>query len=151
VGSAGFEKQGGGQLLVANGQTYTGRNAVQQVQIFNAFGGNFNLSFNSGGVNLATTPLPVGASAAQVHAALEALNNIGVGNVQVIAVPGLNPGDFAYNVTFIGALAGINVATLGVSTAPPNVPAASGTATVAGGGVTAVTPVSGGSGYTVAP
>jgi hypothetical protein len=57
-------------------------------------------------VDATTGPLAADASAAQVQAALEGLRAIGTGNVTVRGPPQ------AYEVTFVGALAGIDVARL---------------------------------------
>jgi hypothetical protein len=56
-----------------------------------------------------TDPLPWNASASQVQTALESLDILGSGNVDVSGGPG---GSAPYVVTFVGALAGVNVAPL---------------------------------------
>jgi hypothetical protein len=53
-----------------------------------------------------TDPLPWNATATQVEAELEGLSSIGTGNVSVGGGPG---GSAAFEVTFTGALAGVNV------------------------------------------
>lgn len=58
-------------------------------------------------VDATTTPLPWDATAAQLQGALEGLGNIGAGNVTVTGGSGV-----PYVVTFVNALAGVNVAPL---------------------------------------
>lgn len=60
-------------------------------------------------VDTTTPPLAFGASAAQVQAALEPLTGIGKGNLEVSGGPG---GSAPYAITFVGALAGVDVADL---------------------------------------
>jgi hypothetical protein len=60
-------------------------------------------------VQRTTDPLPWNASASQVRTALESLDIIGSGNVDVSGGAG---GSAPYVVTFVGALAGVNVAPL---------------------------------------
>lgn len=69
-------------------------------------GGTFTLSLDRNGVTRTTTALPYNATIAQVQAALEALDNIGAGNVVVTGGP--LPGS-AITVTFGGALGSENV------------------------------------------
>lgn len=66
-------------------------------------GGTYTLTFNG----QTTAAIPYNATAAQVRTALEALSNIGAGNVTTSGGP--HPGT-AVNVTFVGALANTNVA-----------------------------------------
>lgn len=56
-----------------------------------------------------TAPLPSSATVAQVQAALEALSNVGTGNVTVSGGPGGAGGSTPYLVTFTGGLAGVDV------------------------------------------
>jgi hypothetical protein len=67
-------------------------------------GGSFVLSYE--GVPTAPIVLAGAATAANIQAALEALPNIGMGNVTVAQVPG---SDTEYRVTFTGALGGLDV------------------------------------------
>lgn len=60
----------------------------------------------------ATTTIPFDAPAADVQAALEALPQIGPGNVGVAGGPGDAGGTAPYEVTFVGDLSGVNVAQL---------------------------------------
>jgi hypothetical protein len=67
-------------------------------------GGTFTLTFGAGGVGVGTTAaIDWNASAAQVDAALEAITNIGAGNVEVTGAGS------PWTVEFTGALAGTNV------------------------------------------
>ncbi len=77
-------------------------NQIENVLV-KASAGRFNLSF--GGQT--TTDLDYDASAAEVDGALEALPNIGAGNVDVTGGPGDGSGRFPYSITFVGALAGL--------------------------------------------
>jgi len=83
-------------------------NESQSVTL-DATGGTFTLTATTGPLSATTTPLAVDASAAQVQAALEALRPIGTGNVLVSGGPGTAA---PYTVTFVGALAGVDVAPL---------------------------------------
>jgi hypothetical protein len=60
-------------------------------------------------VQRTTDPLPWDASASQVRAALESLDILGSGNVEVSGGPGASA---QYVVTFVGALAGVDIAPL---------------------------------------
>ena len=99
----------GGQTTIPiayNAPASLGVNEVQQVAITGTpTGGTFTLTFNG----QTTANIPYNATSAQVLAALTALGSIGAGNVAVVGGPG--PGS-AWNVTFQGALAGLDVATL---------------------------------------
>lgn len=87
-----------------------GLNEVQTVNVNNvANTSTFRLNFTSGGATggtFSTIALSSTASAAQVQAALQALPNIGTGNVSVTG------GGGSYVVQFVGALANTNVGQL---------------------------------------
>ena len=73
-------------------------------------GGTYTLTYSG----QTTAAIPYNATAAQVRIALEALSNIGAGNVTTSGGP--HPGT-AVNVTFTGALANTNVAQMTASSA----------------------------------
>lgn len=98
---------------------YTVTNEIQTVTEGGAGLTSFTLTYSG----QTTASLAALATAAQVQAALEALSNIGAGNVTVTGAAG-----GVYTVTFIGALAGTDVAQM---TATPT--GGSGTVTVATG------------------
>lgn len=98
---------------------YTVSNEVQTV----TEGGSGLTSFTLTYSGQTTSSLAALATAAQVQAALEALSNVGVGNVTVTGAAG-----GVYTVTFIGALAGTDVAQM---TSTPT--GGTGTVTVATG------------------
>lgn len=86
-----------------------------------SFGGNSTLTLSapatstgaetiSASLNATTDPLPFDASASQLEDALEALSNLGSGNVAVSGGPGDAGASSPYTATFRGALAGVNVA-----------------------------------------
>lgn len=84
--------------------TTRGNNETQSVTITgNPTGGTFKLKFSG----QTTGTIPYNATAAQLDAALEALSNVGAGDVNVTGGPG--PGA-AFSVEFTGALAKTNVA-----------------------------------------
>ncbi len=107
-----------------------------------ATAGEFKLTFASlnPGSTTATTPaLAYNASAAQVQSALEALANIGSGNVSVSGGPGDEKGTSPYLIEFHGRYADVNVhrlsvAPLGLSGGSPA--SAATTATIREGGAT---------------
>jgi len=106
----------------------------QQTVTVTATGGNFRLAYTTPNpspttaVNNTTANIAFDATAAQVQAALEALGNIGAGNV---AVSSPNPTGGPYTVTFQGTrFADTNVAAMTVVAGSPN-PLTGGTATVA--------------------
>lgn len=107
--------------ITANGLygPYTVTNEIQTVTEGGAGLTSFTLTYSG----QTTASLAALANAAQVQAALEALSNIGAGNVTVTGAAG-----GVYTVTFIGALAGTDVAQM---TATPT--GGSGTVTVATG------------------
>src|SRR5262249_31324576 len=70
-----------------------------QAVAFTATTGNFGLAFNG----QVTTPLPAGATAAQVQSALQLFTGIGAGNVVVTGGAG------NFTIKFQGALANVNV------------------------------------------
>jgi hypothetical protein len=91
--------------------------------IVKATGGKFHLSF--GGQT--TADLEYNSGAAEVQAALQALPNIGAGNVQVTGGPGDVSGSRPYAITFVGALKG---QANGPVTAATGTPALAGTVSV---------------------
>jgi hypothetical protein len=77
-------------------------NEIQRVRVDNATGGTFTLTFSG----QTTAPIAYNATAAQVQAELEALSNIGHGNVSVTG------GDLStspVDITFMGIYAGVDV------------------------------------------
>lgn len=100
-----FTQVTGGVPAIAHATTTagtTGVNEVQTVTISNADGGTFTLTYSG----QTTAAIAYGASAAAVTTALEALSNIGVGDVDVVKASD------EYTITFQGALAETNVAQL---------------------------------------
>ena len=94
-----------GDKLYLNGAVLTSDSATDEVQtvtLADATGGTFTLTFSG----QTTSAIAYNASAATVKAALEALSNIGVGDVNVGKVGSV------YTVSFGGALADTNVAQL---------------------------------------
>jgi len=85
-----------------------GTNAVQQFAIPISAAGTFAITFG----DQTTTAIAVGANAATVLAALEALSNIGTGDVGVTNVISSDGNDNLYLVTFQNALANTPVAQL---------------------------------------
>ena len=77
---------------------------VQQL-VLTATAGTFTLIFDGSAVSRTTAALPFNPTAAQVQSALEALSNIGAGNVAVAK----DPIDPKYTITFQGALTNIDV------------------------------------------
>jgi hypothetical protein len=100
-------------------------NELQRIFLVGATSGTFTLSF--GGET--TGAIAYNATAAQVDAALEALGTIGAGDVTVTAGPFPN----TYNITFTGALGGMNVAQITASGAGLNAGATVTVVTVAQG------------------
>lgn len=92
-----------GDRLYLNGSVLTSDSAsdeVQTVTLAGATGGTFTLTYSG----QTTAAIAFDASAAAVKSALEALSNIGVGDVNVGKVGSV------YTVSFAGALADTNVA-----------------------------------------
>lgn len=92
-----------GDLLYLNGSTLTSDSATDEVQtvtIALATGGTFTLTFSG----QTTSAIAYNATAAAVKSALEALSNVGVGDVNVAKVGSV------WTVSFAGALADTNVA-----------------------------------------
>jgi len=89
--------------ITADTTALEGVNEIQTVTLNTATGGTFTLTFEGE----ETSALAYNASAAAVEAALEALSNIGVGNVDVTGSAG-GP----YAVEFIGTLAKVDQAAL---------------------------------------
>jgi hypothetical protein len=85
------------------------RNEVQQI----LFGGNSAQKFKLSFAGEETPELAFDASAAQVQVALEGLAGIGAGNVSVAGGRSLQGDSSTYTVTFVGALAGADVASIG--------------------------------------
>lgn len=80
----------------------------RQQLIVSATSGTFTLTLGTS----TTGTLAYDAPAAAVEAALAALPPIGAGNVSVTGGPGDGAGSRPYAITFVGALAGVNVAEL---------------------------------------
>jgi hypothetical protein len=102
-------------------------NELQETTLSGATGGSFKLKFEG----QETAPIPYGASAAEVQAALEALPAIGVGNV------GVGVRSSGYGIEFKGALAATDVPQL----------EADGSALTPGGASVAVTTAQQGKGW----
>lgn len=80
------------------------RNEIQSVRVSNATGGTFTLTFSG----QTTDPIAFNATATQAQGALEALSNIGSGNLSVTGGPvDTSP----VVITFIGIFAGVDVPT----------------------------------------
>src|SRR5262249_26363318 len=84
-------QQGAGAASESQVVTYTASTA-----------GTFTLTFNG----MTTSAISTGATAAQVQAALEALPNIGAGNVAVTST--LGPNTVNFYIVFQGAMGGLN-------------------------------------------
>jgi hypothetical protein len=82
------------------------RNEKQRL-IVRAGGGTFTLSFANPADQApeTTAPITYNATAAAVQSALQALPDIGAGNVTVTGGPGNKTGAFPYTITFTGSLA----------------------------------------------
>lgn len=108
---------------------FQARNEKQRLTIA-AGGGNYTLSFfnPAGSVAQTTAPVAFNGNAASVQAALQALPNIGAGNVTVTGGPGNKTGAFPYTITFAGTLGSKNLEQLSVDptnlTEPGPTPAA---------------------------
>jgi hypothetical protein len=119
-----------GAGTVINSPTSPGNVAIneQQTVAVNATGGSFKLKFetpNPSATSQTTVNIPFNASAAEVQGALEALTNIGVGNVAVTG-----PAGGPYAVEFKGTrFADTNVTQMTVVAGTP--PLSGGTASVA--------------------
>ena len=120
-----------GDLLYLNGSVLTSDSATDEVQTVTvtATGGTFTLTFSS----QTTAAIAYDASAAAVKSALEALSNIGVGDVVVAKVGSV------FTVSFAGALADTNVAQMTADGA---------SLTGAGAGIVVATTTAGGTAYT---
>ena len=95
--------------FVADYQISQDTNNTQTVQVIGAItGGNWSLAFR----NVWTAPIPAGAVAGDVQAALEALVSVGAGNV---VVTGADP----YTVEFVGALANQSLPQMQASVGTP--------------------------------
>lgn len=129
----GFVKSGTVLAKLANGLygPYNATDEVQTVTITGSpTGGTFTLTFDG----QTTAGIAYNAAAAAVQSALEALSNIGVGDVSVAGGPG--PGT-AWTVTFTGQYAGTDVAvmtTSGAGLTGGSSPASAVTTSTAGGG-----------------
>jgi hypothetical protein len=98
-----------GYDVVASGEHNTGANEQQTVTLAPTItGGSYILRYNGTLAAARSAPIPYNATPAQVEAALDGIQNLGVGNVSVTSA---NPGGGSavggpYTVTFGGALAG---------------------------------------------
>jgi hypothetical protein len=112
------ETKTGDVLTVAEGAGNVPTNDQQTLAV-KATGGTFKLGFETTSPTAAATTgvLAFNATAATVQAALEALPNIGAGNVKVTGGPGDETGSTPYTVTFQGALADTKVAALSAESA----------------------------------
>ena len=102
------------------GATGTPNDEVQTITI-DATGGTFTVSFSYEGLSGTTPALAYNCTAAQLQAALEALESIGEGNVSVTKLSNV------FTITFIGALAKTNVPALSTT---PTLTGGAGTAAV---------------------
>lgn len=94
-----------GDKLYLNGSVLTSDSATDEVQtvtVADATGGTFTLTFSG----QTTAAIAYNATAAAVTSALEALSNIGAGDV------GVGRSGSVYTISFMGALADTNVAQL---------------------------------------
>jgi len=97
---------GGGQTSATRHFTVAvPANEIQGVEVSNATSGTFTLTFNG----QTTAPIAFNATAAQLQAALEALSNIGSGNV---SAAGGDVDAARVDITFIGTYAGVDVPSL---------------------------------------
>ena len=96
----------------------------RQKVVVDATGGTFTLTYSG----QTTAAIDFDATTAEVKSALEALSNIGVGDVAVAGGPGNDGGDNPYYVTFQGALAESDVAEL--TSSATNLTGGAGTAAV---------------------
>jgi hypothetical protein len=98
--------QGNGDVYVSN----SAGDETQTVRVANADAGTYTLGFEG----QTTAPIAFDAGAAAIQAALEALSNIGAGDVVVEGGGPLDPAEFAATsaVTFTGTLAQTDVAEL---------------------------------------
>jgi hypothetical protein len=78
-------------------------NEIQSIILPNPSGGHWALTFNFAGTTATTTNIPWDATAVQVRNKLEALSNIGAGNVEVT---GKGTPDVPFNIKFIGTMGG---------------------------------------------
>jgi hypothetical protein len=93
-------------------------NEVDEVTVHDATGGTFAVSFRGTGgfsEDPTTAPIPFNATAAEVQSALEGVSTIGAGNVSVSG-----PAGGPWQITFIGALAGLDVPNVYPKAAPEN-------------------------------
>jgi hypothetical protein len=103
------------------GQTLTAPGIPAGARIAAISGGTLTLSTNAttdapgqsltASLDATTSPIPAAATPAQLQSALAALNGIGTGNVTVTS-----PTAGTYNITFTGALTGVNLAQLQTDT-----------------------------------
>jgi len=93
---------GGGQTSATRHFTVPVPNEIQGVRVSNATGGTFTLTFDG----QTTAPIAFNATAAQVQVALEALSNIGSGN---LSATGGDLNTALVDITFIGIYAGLDV------------------------------------------
>jgi hypothetical protein len=94
-------------LIVESTKGDGAHNEIQKVLVSNAVGGTFTLTF----AGQTTTPIDYDASADEVRDALQALSNIGLGNVNVEKSITAD-GNTNFKVTFAGALGHADVALL---------------------------------------
>jgi len=109
VKSTGMLSEKGAFTYVNTQQASTGANEVQKVEIQSSGSGSFTLSLQVGGTTYTTTGIEFGANAATVRYAL----NAALGTKGSVEVTSSLKG--TYIVTFTGALASQNVATLSVN------------------------------------
>jgi hypothetical protein len=101
----------GAALTVVAGPGNVPTNEVQKLTV-SATGGQFKLTFKSpdpGSTSDTTAPIPAAATHEQLQSALEALADIGAGNVSVSGGPGDAEGTSPYRIEFQGRYADVNV------------------------------------------
>ncbi len=102
-----------GPVTVNSAGTLAGTGAIDQIQAlttsYPSGSGTFNIKFNGA----TTSSLMTGSTAAQVQTALSALSTIGgIGGTVAVSIKSQNSTSTVYNVTFDGALAGLNNAVM---------------------------------------
>ena len=97
IQSSNSSMPGAGRRAYTNaGAPVGGTDAVQTLEVSDATGGSYRLSFEG----RLSEEIDHDATAAEVQAILEALPNVGEGNVTVVD----DEGDYPYTVTFVNAL-----------------------------------------------
>ncbi len=159
--TSGITKIGGGTLVLSGSNSYSGTtyidkglvtiedpqalgqnngNAVQRVTVAGT-SGSFTLTFTHNGQTQTTQPVGVSSAGSALQSALEALSNIGTGNVSVqgtqetVSTPGVPLVTNVFTITFQGIFSGLPVPLLTVAATAP---AAAQVSDVADGGIGAL-------------